>query len=149
VRSRVCGWRQQSHTGGTAEPHGRIRHDPPAVPRHLKGVETEDEIRRHALAGADAGTVGVGGAERLVLDGATRLLDLPAEEAPVWLMPYEPKSSERYGYAARYLLAEFGCCGYAVSWLTPEGIAPASLRNLPEGANCHFVAVKREAGMSA
>ena len=108
-----------------------------------------DSLRDRSATVPDLIRVSVAGAERLVLDGAMRLLDLPAEEAPVWIVPYEPKSSERFGYPARYLVAEFGCCGYAVSWLTPDGLMPASLRNLPEQGTCHFVAVKREAGASA
>jgi FkbM family methyltransferase len=105
-----------------------------------------DQLAERSASVPNLIRVSVSGAERLVLEGATRLLDLPAGDAPVWIMPYQPDASERYGYDARYLLTEFGCCGYGMFWLTAEGLAPASHRHLPPGAECNFVAVKREAG---
>ena len=90
--------------------------------------------------------VSVGGAEPLVLAGAGGLLDLPVEEAPVWIVAHHPRKLARFDLSARYVLAEFGCCGYAVSWLTPQGLIPATLRNLPQALGRNLVAFKRESG---
>jgi FkbM family methyltransferase len=64
--------------------------------------------------------VDVEGAELLVFQGATNLLDLPAGKSPVWIFEHEPANYARFGYAPARLFALLRRHGYR-TWTCRDG----------------------------
>jgi FkbM family methyltransferase len=75
--------------------------------------------------------VDVEGAEMLVLRGASMLLNLPAGQAPVWIMEFEPANCAAFGYDAAELIAHFRDHGFYVYWLKPDGCLKAIMEATP------------------
>ena len=61
------------------------------------------------------------GAEDLILDGATALLELPESTAPIWVMESEPDTCARFGYHPRKLLTRLTDFGFITYWLLEHG----------------------------
>jgi FkbM family methyltransferase len=63
---------------------------------------------------ADLIKIDVEGAEKLVFQGASQLLNLPKSQAPTWIFEYSPNSYHSFGYQAEELLALLEKSGYKV-----------------------------------
>ncbi|MBD2501916.1 FkbM family methyltransferase [Anabaena azotica] len=58
--------------------------------------------------------VDVEGAEKFVLQGATKLLNLPPQQAPIWVFEYAPNSYADFGYQPDEILQLLKQYGYEV-----------------------------------
>jgi FkbM family methyltransferase len=88
--------------------------------------------------------IDVEGAEKMVLQGAQSLLQLPPEAAPVWVTEFAPENCARYHYHPDELLNEFSRHGYKSFWLTASGLVDVQPGNPPVRDCLNFVSTKNE-----
>ena len=88
--------------------------------------------------------VDVEGAEKMALQGAQSLLQLPPETAPVWVTEFAPENCARYHYHPCELLNEFRLQGYKNFWLTKSGLVEVQPGNPPKRDCLNFVSTKNE-----
>lgn len=86
--------------------------------------------------------VDVEGAEKLVFEGAQRLLELPPSEAPTWIFEYAPKSYALFNYQAQDLLDLLQSCGYQICQYLGNGNIVDFSTNNPRSGIINLVATK-------
>jgi FkbM family methyltransferase len=83
------------------------------------------------------------GAEGLILNGATTLLELPEETAPIWVMEFETETCARFGYHPRELVAKLTDFGFITYWLLADGNLRETSRSSSYPLGRTIVASKR------
>jgi FkbM family methyltransferase len=87
--------------------------------------------------------VDVEGAELMVFMGSRSLLELSAEEAPVWVFEYEPENYASFGYAPEDLFALLARTGHRVWYCRDgEGGKPADTLRIP--SDVHILIAAKE-----
>ena len=93
---------------------------------------------------ADLVKMDVEGAELMVLEGATSLLRLGKNEAPVWVLEYSPVNYRTYGYSAEQLLSTMRSYGYKFLTIGQEGLPREFLADSISRFEPNLVATKSE-----
>lgn len=88
--------------------------------------------------------VDVEGAEKLVFEGAQRLLTLPDITAPVWLFEYSPKSYAAFGYQPSDLLKLLSSYEYCVWQYNTNGEITEFDPNVPVTQIINLIAAKEK-----
>jgi len=119
-------------------PRQRGQTEPSSVPVPTTSL---DHFHRSRGVTPDVIKVDVEGAEQLVLEGSKNLLALE-EDAPVWIIEYEPENCERFRYQALDLISCFEQHGYATYWLTNQNYLVPIAKAAAKGMVGNFVASK-------
>jgi FkbM family methyltransferase len=86
--------------------------------------------------------VDVEGAEKMVFEGAEKLMGLPSTAAPVWLFEYSPHAYSSFGYRASDLFDLLHKHGYSVLQFADNGEIENFDSNRPVNKVINLIAVK-------
>lgn len=80
---------------------------------HVKSVSLDNFWSKHT-GRIDLIKIDVEGAEKLVFEGAKRLMNLDSSQSPIWLFEYAPTAYTKFDYQAKDLLELLQTYGYKI-----------------------------------